>query len=55
MRIHVIDIVQPPGIDIPLIADIEAHQATVTAALPANSSAETPKNARWEACSETMS
>ena len=45
IRIHVIDIVQPPGIGIPPIADIDAHQTIVTAALAAKSSAETPKNA----------
>ena len=33
IRIHVIDIVQPPGIGMPPIADIEAHQAVVSAAL----------------------
>jgi hypothetical protein len=46
INIHVMDIVQPPGIDIPPIADIDEHQAIVTAALAANSSAETPKKAR---------
>ena len=40
MRIHAIDIVQPPGMGIWLIADIEAHQTIVDAALAANSSAE---------------
>jgi len=53
IRIHATDIVQPPGIGIPLIADIDAHQIIVTAALAAKSSAETPKKARWEARSET--
>jgi hypothetical protein len=47
--IHVIDIVQPPGIGIPPIADMDAHQTIVTAALTAKSSADTPKKARWEA------
>jgi hypothetical protein len=42
--IHVIDIVQPPGIGIPPIANIDAHQAIVTHALAAKSSAETPRN-----------
>jgi hypothetical protein len=46
--IHAIDIVQPPGIGIPPIADIDAHHAIVTAALAAKSSAETPKNALSE-------
>src|SRR5882672_469587 len=43
IRIHAIDIVQPPGIGISPIADMDAHQAIVTAALAAKSSAETPK------------
>src|SRR5581483_8845368 len=43
IRIHAIDIVQPPGIDISPIADIDAHQAIVPAALAAKSSAETPR------------
>ena len=46
IRIHVIDIVQPPGIGIPSIADMDAHQTIVSAAAPAQSSAETPKKAR---------
>src|SRR5258708_39602043 len=54
MRIHAIDIVQPPGIGISPIADMDAHQAIVTAALAAKSSAETQKNACWEARSEAM-
>jgi hypothetical protein len=45
IRIHAIDIVQPPGIGISPIADMEAHQTMVTAALTAKTSAETPKNA----------
>jgi hypothetical protein len=52
MRIHAIDIVQPPGIGIPRIADMDAHQTIVTAALAAKSSAETPKKARRETRSE---
>ena len=51
---HAIDIVQPPGIGISPIADLDAHQTIVTAALAAKSSAEMPKKARWEARSETM-
>ena len=47
IRIHAIDIVQPPGIAIPPIADMEAHQAIVTAALAANSSAPTLRKVRW--------
>src|SRR5712692_3774963 len=54
IRIHAIDIVQPPGIGISPIPDMDAHQRIVTAALAAKSSAETPKKARFEARSETM-
>src|SRR2546428_11178973 len=54
IRIHAIDIVQPPGIGISPIADMGAHQTIVPAALAAKSSAETPKNACWEARSEAM-
>ena len=49
IRIHAIDIVQPPGIGIPPIADMDAHQTIVTAPLAAKSSAETPKKARSDA------
>jgi hypothetical protein len=51
IRIHAIDIVQPPGMGI-TIADIDAHQTIVTAALAAKSSSETPKRDRLEPCSE---
>src|SRR3989441_940965 len=54
IRIHAIDIVQPPGIGISPIADMDAHQTIVTAALIAKSSAETPKKACWVARSEDM-
>src|SRR5882757_4509775 len=54
IRIHAIDIVQPPGIGISAIADMDPHQTIVTAALAANSSAEAPRNACWEARSEAM-
>jgi hypothetical protein len=48
--IHVIDIVQPPGMDIPpAISAMDEHQRTVPAALMAKSNAETPKKARSEA------
>src|SRR5215470_3836124 len=46
IRIHAIDIVQPPGIGISPIADMDAHQAIVTAALPAKRRAETPRKER---------
>src|SRR5262245_38019734 len=52
IRIHAIDIVQPPGIGISPIADIDVHQTIVKAALPTKSNAETPRNACWEARSE---
>src|SRR3984957_1339125 len=52
--IHAIDIVQPPGIGISPIADMDAHQTIVAAVLAAKSSAEMPKKARWEARSEAM-
>src|SRR5215510_10176848 len=52
IRIHAIDIVQPPGIAISSIADMDAPQTIVTAALAEKSSAETPKKARSEARSE---
>src|SRR5882724_2875360 len=54
IRIHAIDIVQPPGIGLSPIADMDAHQTIVRAALAAKSSAETPKNACWEARWEVM-
>src|SRR5436305_7481625 len=54
IRIHAIDIVQPPGIGLSPIADMDPHQTIVTAALAAKSSAETPRKARWEACSEAL-
>jgi hypothetical protein len=38
IRIHAIDIVQPPGIGIPAIADMDAHQTIGNAALAAKSS-----------------
>src|SRR5262245_43451707 len=49
IRIQAIDIVQPPGIGISPNADMDAHQTTVTAALAAKSSADTPRKAGWEA------
>jgi hypothetical protein len=54
IRIHAIDIVQPPGIGISPIADMDPHQTIVTAALATKSSAETPKNTRSEVCSEPI-
>lgn len=48
IRIHTIDIVQPPGIGIPGNAGMDAHQTIVSAALAAKSKAETPAKALWE-------
>lgn len=47
IRIHAIDIVQPPGIGIPPFAGIDPHQTIVTAAPAANSSVETARKACW--------
>jgi len=47
--IHAIDIVQPPGIGISPIADMDARQTIVSAAVAAKSSADTPRKARWGA------
>jgi hypothetical protein len=44
IRIHVIDIVQPPGIVMPPIDDMDAHQTIVTTALAAKISPDTLKN-----------
>src|SRR5579864_1184449 len=52
--IHAIDIVQPPGIGIPPIVDIEPHQTMVSAALVAKSIAEVLKNACCEVLSKAM-
>jgi hypothetical protein len=46
IRIHAIDIVQPPGIGISPVADMDVHQTTVTVAQAAKSSAVTAKKAR---------
>ena len=43
IRIHVIDIAQPPGIGVSPIADIELHQTIVSRVLAANTSAKTPR------------
>ena len=54
IRIHAIDIFQPPGIVIAPIADIDPDQAAVRVALAAKSSAEVPKKACCEPRSEIM-
>jgi hypothetical protein len=46
IRIQAIDIVQPPGISIPPIVDMDEHQTIVTATLPAKSSAAVPRKVR---------
>src|SRR5262250_2614196 len=46
IRIHAIDMVQPPGIGISPVGDMEAHQTIVTVALAAKRSAVTPRSAR---------
>src|SRR4029453_9720014 len=48
IRIHVIDIVQPPGIGISPIAAMDAHQTIVSAVLVAKRSAAAPRNASRE-------
>jgi hypothetical protein len=49
MRIHIIDMLQPPGIGISCIADIELHHWIVNAALAANSATQVPTKGRCEA------
>ncbi|GGF24616.1 hypothetical protein GCM10011611_33300 [Aliidongia dinghuensis] len=51
---HAIDSVQPPGIGISPIADIDTLPAIVAATLAAKSSAEMPKRACSEARSEAV-
>jgi hypothetical protein len=46
MRIHIIDMFQPPGIGMSGIADIELHEVIVDAVLAANRAAEVPTKAR---------
>ena len=48
IRLYAIDIVQSPGIGISPVADMDAHQTAVSAALATKSNAETPRKARWE-------
>jgi hypothetical protein len=54
IRIQAIDIVQPPGIGIPPVAGMDAHQATVAVALAAKRSAETLKKSLWETRSKAI-
>ena len=46
IRIHAIDMVQPPGISMPGIADMDPHQKTVVLALAANTTADAPSRPR---------
>jgi len=48
MRIHAMDIDQPPGIGIAPMADIEVHHMIVTAMLAAKSAIKAPTSTRWE-------
>ena len=51
--IHVIDIVQPPGICISGMPDMDVHQMIVKAAVVAKSEAQIAKKARWAVRSES--
>src|SRR4029079_17797290 len=55
IRIQAIDIVQPPGIDISPIADMDAHQTMVPTALATKTSAAAPRKGRREVTSTTRS
>src|SRR5262245_8135338 len=48
--IHTIDIVQPPGIGIAPIADMDAHQRMGIAALAASTTADTPSKLTSRGC-----
>jgi hypothetical protein len=51
--LHAIDIVQPPGISISPVADIEVHQMVVTTVQMTESIVTMPTKVRREAFSET--
>jgi hypothetical protein len=53
IRIHAIDIVQPPGIGISPVADIALHQTVVTATQTTNTIAKSKMKVRRDAFSET--
>ena len=55
MRIHAMDIVQPPGIAIPPIADMELHQMIVITQLAAKRRPHTARNIRSECRSSFQS
>jgi hypothetical protein len=48
MRIHAMDIDQPPGMAIAPMVDMEVHQLIVTATLAAKSAMAVPRKAGWE-------
>src|SRR5258708_5097238 len=48
------DIVQPPGIGMPPIVDMDAPQTIVTTVLAAKRSADTPKKVWWEVRSKAI-
>jgi len=54
MRIHIIDMLHPPGIGMSCIADIELHQAIVSAVLAATNAAPIEKNMRFDVTTEAM-
>src|SRR6188768_1498341 len=57
IRIHVIDIVQPPGIGMPPISDMDEHQPTVSAALVTqvtSTNTDKPGHVRRDASSKAM-
>jgi hypothetical protein len=54
VRIHAMDIVQPPGIGIALVVGMEAHHVALNAVLTANAIVEMPKNANRDTRSATM-
>jgi hypothetical protein len=54
MRVQVIDIVQPPGIGMAPMVDMDPHQAVVSSAHDAKSNAEVPKKACCEVLSKAM-
>src|ERR671922_2501670 len=54
IRIHAIDIVQPPGIGISAVAGMDADQTVVSAAQMANSDDETPMKTACRGARSTM-
>jgi len=54
MRVHASDIVQPPGIGMRPIDDMDALQTIVATALAVKSSAAMPKKTHCEARPETL-